>query len=196
MLKISSIRFYYNRITYFHNRINYLYNRITYFGWKTFAFLIGWLHQVCKKCSLCKTSRGRWPTENVILHNISWCSCHWHGVVCLELLLFLLALDFEFWGSKQKSFQICKRIFSPMTHFCFIVDFYVNAFLNASSEVVPLLTYYAEILHWCAVACAGLVLIYGWKCLEIFLKPFTKCFSPFPNVSPHISPTYYIRTFG
>ena len=64
-------------------------------------------------------------------------------------------------------FSLQAELSVPMFHFRVGLSFHVNGFFNGSSEVVSIPTNYAAVLHWCAVACAGLAFLYGWRCLDV-----------------------------
>ena len=52
----------------------------------------------------------------------------------------------------------------------------------ALARLYPFPAHSVEALHHCVVACAGLVVIYEWRCLYLFCEPFPKCSGCLSNV--------------
>ena len=85
------------------------------------------------------------------LCNTSCYRWQWCIVVCLRFFFFFF-LTLEF--------LVLDRAESR------VADPYVDGLFHVSGKVVS--------FHWCAVACFGLMVIYGWRCLKMFLNPSSK----------------------
>ena len=123
-----------------------------------------------------------------VLHNSSWGRCVTWNVLCLELLLFMIAVDLEFWDGKQNSVPYMWEVILNCVPFgggvvvCILVVCMtcVNGFPDWSCmsrylhTYICRQTYYAKVLQCFVVTCVGLVFIYGWRCLEMFIILFTK----------------------